>query len=381
MYYSEKGAAKKVVGAIAIPNPSDLMVHSVPIDEFLKADGPILDVRSPGEYDHAHIPSAVSFPLFDNDERAQVGTCYKQQGRDQAVELGLALVGPKLADFVTTAKQIAPNRCVRLHCWRGGMRSGSMAWLLETAGFSVTLLQGGYKAFRRWGRGILAIPKSIISLGGMTGTGKTAILLALAEQGEQILDLEGMAHHRGSSYGALGLPPQPSTEQFENVVAIATSQINPDRPIWIEAESRQIGRCRIPPELFDQMMQAPVIQVERSRSERIANLLVDYGEASTTGLIEATERLRKRLGGQRTKEAIAHIQARDLEPAIALVLDYYDKTYTYDLQKKRDVTIYPVNITGMDAADTASAVRQVATCHLSRQAIAPPGSSISAASS
>ncbi|NEQ97975.1 MAG: tRNA 2-selenouridine(34) synthase MnmH [Cyanothece sp. SIO2G6] len=346
------------------------MVQSVSVADFLNGSGPILDVRSPGEYDHAHIPAAISFPLFSNDERAQVGTCYKQQGRDQAVELGLALVGPKLANFVAEAKQIAPDRQVRVHCWRGGMRSGSMAWLLETAGFAVTTLPGGYKAFRRWGRQILAEPKSIISLGGMTGTGKTAILLALVEQGEQVLDLEGMAHHRGSSYGALGLPPQPSTEQFENLVAIATSHLNPHRPIWIEAESRQIGRCRIPPELFDQMMQAPVIQVERSRPERIANLMADYGEAESTGLIEATERLRKRLGGQRTKEAIAHIESGDLEPAIAMVLDYYDKTYTYDLQKKRNVDIYPVNITGMNAQTAAQAVCQAATVHLHDQQLA-----------
>lgn len=344
------------------------MVQSVAVDDFLKAHGPILDVRSPGEYDQAHIPSAVSFPLFTNHERAQVGTCYKHQGRDHAVELGLALVGPKLADFVIQAKQIAPDRQVRVHCWRGGMRSGSMAWLLETAGFAVTTLRGGYKAFRRWGRQRLASPQPMISLGGMTGTGKTAILLAMAAQGEQILDLEGMAHHRGSSYGALGLPPQPSTEQFENLVAIATAHLSPDRPVWIEAESKQIGRCRIPPELFSQMMQAPVIQVERSRSERIANLLADYGDADPMGLITATERLRKRLGGLRTQEAIAHIQTGNLEPAIATVLDYYDKTYTYDLQKKRDVAIYPIDITGMTAEAAAWAVRQAAATHLRNQA-------------
>ena len=180
------------------------MVHVVSIDTFLQMTSPILDVRSPGEFDHAHIPTALSFPLFDNDERAQVGTCYKQQSRDEAVELGLELVGPKLAMFVATAKTLSPERDVRVHCWRGGMRSGSMAWLLETAGFSVTTLTGGYKAFRHWVRETLAIPKPIISLGGMTGTGKTAILFALAEQGEQVLDLEGLAHHRGSSYGALG---------------------------------------------------------------------------------------------------------------------------------------------------------------------------------
>ena len=292
------------------------MVQSVTIDAFLNLTTPMLDVRSPGEFDQAHIPSALSFPLFDNDERAEVGTCYKQQGRDEAVELGLKFVGPKLATFVAQAKEIAPDRQVRVHCWRGGMRSGSMAWLLETAGFSVTTLTGGYKSFRQWVRQTLAVPKPIISLGGMTGSGKTAILMALADQGEQILDLEGIAHHRGSSYGALGLPPQPSTEMFENLVAIAWSQLDGDRSVWIEAESRQIGRCRVPEELFGPMMQAPVVQVERSRAERVAHLLDDYGDADRDGLIAATERLRRKLGGQRTQEAIAAAldNARDAVP-------------------------------------------------------------------
>lgn len=336
------------------------MVQSVCIDTFLQLTSPLLDVRSPGEFDHGHIPSAVGFPLFNNDERAEVGTCYKQQGHDQAVELGLKFVGPKLADFVIEAKTLAPDRTVRVHCWRGGMRSGSMAWLLETCGFSVTTLQGGYKAFRQWVRDTLTTPKPIISLGGMTGTGKTTILQALAAQGEQVLDLEGMANHRGSSYGALGLPPQPSTEQFENLVAIAWCQLDHHRPIWIEAESSQIGRCRIPPELFGPMMQAPVVQVKRSRSERVIHLLEDYGNADRAGLIAATERLKRRLGGLRTTEAIAAIKAGNLAPAIEIVLDYYDQAYTYDLNKKRDVVIYPVDAEGLNADQAAHLVKDAA---------------------
>ncbi|NEO34705.1 MAG: tRNA 2-selenouridine(34) synthase MnmH, partial [Symploca sp. SIO3C6] len=184
------------------------------------------------------------------------------------------------------------------------------------------------------------------------------ILKALARQGEQILDLEGIAHHRGSSYGSVGLPPQPSTEQFENIVAIDWADLDACRPIWVEAESRQIGRCRIPDELFGPMGQAPVVQVMRSRPERVANLLDDYGGANRDELVAATQRLQKRLGGLRTKEAIAHIQAEELAPAIEMVLDYYDKAYTYDLQKKRDVPIYPVDITGLNPAQAAQAVQQ-----------------------
>lgn len=240
---------------------------------FLSASSPILDVRSPGEFAQAHIPGAISFPLFSDEERSQVGICYKQEGRDRAVELGFAIAGPKLADMIAQAKEIAPDRRVRIHCWRGGMRSGAVAWALGMVGFEVTTLKGGYKAFRHWAMRQNERPLSVLTLSGMTGTGKTNILAALSAQGEQVLDLEAIANHRGSSYGALGLPPQPSTEQFENLIAMQWSKFDRDRPVWIEAESRGIGRCRVPIGIFNQMKQAPILQVVRPRSERLALLV------------------------------------------------------------------------------------------------------------
>jgi tRNA 2-selenouridine synthase len=329
------------------------MPLSLAAADFLTAPGIILDVRSPAEHEQGHIPGAISFPLFENDERARVGTCYKQEGREAAIVLGLELVGPKLARFVRQAKELTRDRSLRVHCWRGGMRSGSMAWLLETAGFQVTLLEQGYKGFRHWVRTVLAVPKPILTLGGMTGTGKTAVLHALAEQGEQILDLEALANHRGSSYGALGLPPQPTVEQFENLVAVAWAELDSDRPIWIEAESRMVGTCRVPDELFQQMMTAPVLQIERSRSERIDLLLQVYGECDRRQLIEATERLQKRLGGQHAHRAADLIRQDNLPAAMEIVLDYYDKTYLYDL-KRRNVTLYPVNVAGLPASAVAN---------------------------
>jgi tRNA 2-selenouridine synthase len=333
--------------------------------EFLEQPGPILDVRSPAEYEQGHIPGALSFPLFDNQERARVGTCYKQQGRDAAVELGLAIAGPKLAEFVAQARQLAADRVLRIHCWRGGMRSGSMAWLMETAGFQVCLLDRGYKGFRQWVRQVLAVAKPIWTLGGMTGTGKTAILHALREQGQPILDLEYFANHRGSSYGNLGLPPQPSTEHFENLLALAWSQLPADRPIWIEAESRMVGTCRIPDELFQQMVAAPVVQVERSRADRTALLLQDYGVIDRQQLIVATERLSKRLGGDRVRQATDLIRQGDLAAAIAIVLDYYDKTYRYDLQR-RQVPIYSVNVENCGPPESARRILAM-TQQLSKQ--------------
>ncbi|MCL6435655.1 MAG: tRNA 2-selenouridine(34) synthase MnmH [Leptolyngbyaceae cyanobacterium HOT.MB2.61] len=327
--------------------------------DFLTAPGAILDVRSPAEYQQGHIPGAVSFPLFTNEERAVVGTCYKQKGRDEAIEVGLAIAGPKLAQFVAQAKQLAPDRILRIHCWRGGMRSGSMAWLMETAGFRVFVLDKGYKGFRHWVRETLAVPKPILTLGGMTGTGKTAILRSLAAQGEQILDLEKYAHHRGSSYGNLGLPPQPSTEQFENVTAMEWAKFSSDRPVWVEAESRMVGTCRVADELFRQMMLAPVLQVERARDERISLLLKDYGSIDRNELMTATERLRKRLGGDRTQQAVNLIAQGNLVAAIEIVLNYYDKTYLYDL-KRRSVTIYSIDVSGLSPAESAALLIEMA---------------------
>ncbi|MEO1069256.1 MAG: tRNA 2-selenouridine(34) synthase MnmH [Cyanobacteria bacterium J06638_6] len=328
------------------------MPKPLAIDDFLQSSGPILDVRSPAEYDHGHIPGAVSFPLFSDDKRAQVGTCYKQVGRDAAVELGFDIAGPKCGEFVRAAKALAPKRKLRLHCWRGGMRSGGMGWILELAGFDVQTLTGGYKVYRRWVRDTLATPKPIVILGGMTGSGKTLILQALAALGESVLDLEGLAHHRGSSFGALLLPPQPSTEHYENLLAWQWDKFPVNRPIWLEAESRRVGTCRIPNELFAQMEAAPALEVVRSLDERL-DLLVDiYGEASIAELVDATERIRKRLGGDRTQTAVHHIKASNLRAACAIILDYYDRAYRHDLER-RGRTIPKLDISGLSPEDSA----------------------------
>lgn len=329
------------------------MAEALTVEAFLQASGIILDVRSPAEYAQGHIPGAVSFPLFTDEERATVGTCYKQQGRDQAVELGFEIAGPKCADFIKRAKALAEDRPLRLHCWRGGMRSEAVAWILTMAGLEVRLLVGGYKAFRRWVLERVEQPKPILIVGGMTGVGKTDILKALADRGAQVLDLERLANHRGSSYGNLGLPAQPTTEQFENEIALEWSAFNTQTPIWIEAESKRVGTCRIPQALFQQMDRSPVLEVNRSRQERIDALVELYGAADRQELIAATQRIHKRLGGQHTKAAVDFLQQGNLNAACDLILQYYDKTYTYDLQR-RQVPMYAIDITGCSAAMSAA---------------------------
>ncbi|NEP58970.1 MAG: tRNA 2-selenouridine(34) synthase MnmH [Symploca sp. SIO2G7] len=332
------------------------MPQILPITDFCQAPGPILDVRGPREYTQGHLPGAVSFPLFSDEERARVGSCYKQQGKETAVELGLELVGPKMAGLVKQAKILAPERQVRLHCWRGGMRSGSVGWLLEISGLEVSLLAGGYKAFRRWVRTTLATTRPMIVVGGMTGTGKTDILHGLTELGEQVLDLEGLANHRGSSYGALMLPSQPSTEHYENLLAEQWVGFDSQRPIWVEAESRQVGTCRIPDEIMEQMEAANTVELVRPQKERLDVLVNIYGQANPEELVAATERLRKRLGGLRTKEAVEHIKRGELAAAAAIILTYYDRTYRHDLIR-RGKQIPAINVSGMSVLQAADYLR------------------------
>ena len=310
------------------------MVRSLSCDHFLKAGGPLLDVRSPGEFARGHIPGAHNLPLFSDEERAGVGTLYKHQGRRAAVRRGLELVGPRLAVLAEQAAALAEaDANLRVHCWRGGLRSSSTAWLLETYDLSCTLLEGGYKAFRRWLRQALARSQPVVLLGGHTGSGKTDVLHALRSAGAQVLDLERLAHHRGSSFGGIGQPRQPTTEQFENEIAMALRAVSPHRVLWIEAESVQVGCCRIPPELFHQMEQAPLVELQRPDHERLDHLLATYGAMPRQELVEATRRIGKRLGPQRTRQAVDAIAAGNLRLACQVILSYYDRTYAHGLAR------------------------------------------------
>lgn len=308
---------------------------SLTVAAFLEGGGPILDVRSPAEYNHAHIPGAISLPLFNDAERAEIGTLYKQQGRSQAVHRGLELVGPRLARLAGQLREhaaTAAGQPLRLHCWRGGMRSGSVAWLAGTLDLPVQLLEGGYKRFRGWVLERFEQPWSIRLLGGRTGSGKTELLLALQRRGVAVIDLEGLAHHRGSSFGALGLPPQPSSEHYENLLALELQALRGAREIWLEAESSQVGRCRIPAGLWRQMQQAPVLEVRRPLQQRLDHLVAIYGVQDPAGLAEATRRIARRLGPQRTTAALEAIAQGDWPTACAQMLDYYDRCYDHELQ-------------------------------------------------
>ena len=310
------------------------MIKKLKIEDFLKEESILFDVRSPKEYQKAHIPGAINIPLFSDEERHVVGTTYVQNSREEAVELALKLVGPKLHDLVMEAKKHDPKRVAKIYCWRGGMRSNSVAWLLETAGFQCSTLIGGYKNFRKWVLASFEITHPIKLLGGFTGSGKTDILYELQKSGEQVLDLEDIANHRGSSYGALGKDPQPSVEHFENIIAMKWRQLLPQKNVWIEDESRLVGKCKIPDNLFKQMRNSELIFLERSEQERIEILYQHYHNLNKEELIAATKRLEKQLGGQKTKNIVLEIQNDNIKNAIKMVLEYYDKAYFFSLQRR-----------------------------------------------
>lgn len=332
-----------------------IMPQASAVGDFLEKSIsiPLIDVRSPAEYAHAHIPGAVNLPLFDNAERAQVGTCYKQVGRDEAVLLGLELVGPKLADFVKTTRQIAPNGEVLLHCWRGGMRSGSFAWLLETAGFKTYTLVGGYKAYRSQVLAAFEQPHQIFILGGKTGSGKTEILHELSKIGAQMIDLEGIANHKGSSYGAIGQAGQPSSEQFENDLYHHWQTLDATRPLWLEDESRSIGTCTIPQELWVQMRNAPVAFIDLPKAARVARLVQEYACYDHTLLLQATDRIKNRLGGQHYKAALEALDQRDYAQVADLTLNYYDKAYLHGLSKRTDSEVFTIDVQADSPKQTA----------------------------
>lgn len=319
------------------------MVKSVPIEEFLRkaAEYPILDVRTPLEFEAGHIPGAFNMPLFSNEERVIVGTIYKQQGRETAILKGLELIGPRMADIIRQAEEIAGDRKqILTHCWRGGMRSGSVAWLLGLYGFRVFTLEGGYKSFRKWIIDRFSIPYPIIILGGHTGSKKTEVLHQLKAKGEQVLDLEALANHKGSAFGAIGEQPQPSQEQFENLTGMRLAEFDTQKRIWVEDESRMIGKKVIPDALWLQMRENPVLFLDIDLEERVKYLVTTYGTFPQDKLEESILKIEKRLGGLDTKLAVEALQKGELDITAAILLRYYDKTYTHGLSKREADMVY-----------------------------------------
>lgn len=310
------------------------MIQTVGPEAFLRLmdDGiPALDVRSPAEYGHSRVPEALSFPLFTDEERHQIGTLYKQVSEWDAMMKGLEFAGPRMRTFLEEAVRIAPQRQVAVYCWRGGKRSGSMAWLLDNAGFRVNLLESGYKGARRYFLEQFEQPWILVRLGGRTGSGKTRVLHALKARGEQVIDLEGLASHRGSAFGNLGLQAQPSNEFFENLLGDRLRTLDAARTIWVEDESRHIGRLTIPKPFWDTLVSSPVLVIEVPMEARIQEILTHYGGQEHQGLADAFRRITRKMGPQHVRQALELLENGDLDSAARMALVYYDRTYDYHL--------------------------------------------------
>ncbi|MBL0883433.1 MAG: tRNA 2-selenouridine(34) synthase MnmH [Chitinophagaceae bacterium] len=330
------------------------------IEDFiaLAKQYPVFDVRSEGEYQHARFPHAHSLPLFNNEERKVVGTAYKQESKQKAIKLGLEYFGPKMVKMVEEVENVVvggqltidrkkngkkenktadiSDKTVLVYCWRGGMRSAGVAWLLDLYGFKVYTLVGGYKSYRNWvlKQFVKEYPFKII--GGYTGSGKTEVLHALAQQGETVIDLEGLACHRGSAFGNLGQPQQPKQEMFENLLANALAlAAEKNNTIWLEDESQRIGEVNIPTPVFTFMRTRRVYFLDIPFEERLNYIVSGYGKFKKEDLINATVRIQKRLGGLEAKIAVNYFIENDIHAAFSVLLQYYDRFYTKSMSNMR----------------------------------------------
>lgn len=322
------------------------MATRISIKTFFELNKEIsfIDVRTPSEFKQGHIPGAINIPIFSDSERVEIGTAYKHNGKISATLIGLEKVGPKMRILAEQAIKYAKDGKLLVHCWRGGMRSESMAWLFEKAGVECFVLNGGYKAYRRYAKNQLSRKSKMIILSGSTGSGKTDILKALQSQGEQIIDLEGLAHHKGSAFGSIGEPEQVSTEQFENNLYHEYAQLELNKPIWVEDESRSIGKNFIPEEFYVQMRNAQVLKISLPKEVRVKRLVEEYTHTDKEVLIFHLNRIKKRLGPNQTKLSIEAVEKNDMTTAVDLTLSFYDKAYEYGLSKRNIQSVFYLDL-------------------------------------
>ena len=332
-------------------------ITSLPFEEFRNNNGPIIDIRSPKEFSQGHWPGSTNIPLFSNKEREIVGITYKQKGSREAISIGIKLIIPKLSSLKNSLNllnnktqndtETSEKKYLRFYCWRGGLRSKSVVWLATLLGLNAIQLKGGYKSYRKWVLNQFEKDWNINLIGGKTGSGKTNLLHSLAKEGIATIDLEGLANHRGSSFGAMGLSVQPSCEQYENLLAESLNKLNSrsSNAIWVEDESPNLGRCRIPNGLMKQMRIAPLLEIIKNKEERVQELINVYSQHSKRELKEATLRIQKRLGPQRTQTALNAISENNWEIACKAILDYYDRCYEHQLLKVKNKL--KVNLSGL----------------------------------
>lgn len=336
------------------------MVKNIEAELFIQnsPQGVIIDVRTPAEYAAGHIVGAVNMPLFTNEERAVVGTIYKQQSKDKAIEKGLEFVGPRMAEMVKMCRKLlrkADKTTLYIYCWRGGMRSNSVAWLMQTAGMEVRVLHGGYKAYRHsFTETLLSGRWRLMVVGGPTGCGKTYLLEELQKQGEQIIDLEEIAKHKGSAFGRHGFEEaQPSSEHFANILYDELLKLDENRIIWCEGESMSIGHVFMPQEMYNLIQKSPFVYYEIPLEDRIDHIMEDYGTCPKEGLIACFEKIKKRLGYDRAQMAIEAVENGDIRSATEIAITYYDKGYANSIGGRQGAIIDKVKLTSYNLSEAA----------------------------
>jgi tRNA 2-selenouridine synthase len=327
----------------------------------------IIDVRSPSEFAEDHIPGAISLPVLTDAERAEVGTIYVQDSAFKARRLGAALVARNIALHLETELAGRPQGWKPLvYCWRGGQRSSAMATILGQVGWRTSVLNGGYRTYRRRVNARLydePSPLRLVLIDGCTGVGKTEVLARLAERGVQTLDLEALAEHRGSLFGALPGRPQPSQKLFETRLLLALDALDPSRPVAVEAESSKIGECFVPPALWNLMLVAPRIELTAPTLERARYLVRAYADIieNAEALDAMLARLPRHIGHAEVETWRALGEARDFEAlAEALIGVHYDPAYLRSSRKDARQRLAVLEMPDLAPASLDAAAEQIA---------------------
>ncbi|HEX2977132.1 MAG TPA: tRNA 2-selenouridine(34) synthase MnmH [Bacteroidales bacterium] len=272
----------------------------------------------------------------------------------------MKLTGPSMSEKLREALKNASDGKLLVHCWRGGMRSKAMAWLFSLGGIDTILLEGGYKAYRHHVLDSLSENRKSIILGGMTGRSKTHILKFLKENGQQVIDLEGIANHKGSAFGALGQEPQPTTEQFSNLLYDEWKRLDSEKPVWLEDESRSIGSVFMPEHFFLNMQEEKTIVLMMAPEIRLPRLMKEYSVYPPELLKASVMKISKRLGGDNTRDALESIDNGDIAKAILISLNYYDKAYQFSIKKKNNSEIIYVETDTDDIETNAKKILEAA---------------------
>ena len=321
------------------------------IEDFLRLrqSHSVVDVRSQGEFSQGHIHGAINIPILNNEERVAVGTDYKQKGQQEAIKTGFRLVGPRLLDIINETQRITNDKEILVHCWRGGMRSSNFCQFVGMSGIKSHQLEGGYKAYRHQVLESFKRPVQIILLTGCTGSGKSEILRALKANGEQVLDLEDLAHHKGSAFGGLLMPQQPTTEQFQNKLFEEILQLDLTKRIWVEDESIAIGKIFLPHDFWLRMNESPLVQMNVSKDIRVQRLVSEYGSADRDEFLTIMGKVVTKLGGQHYNAAKEKLLQGDMASTIDILLTYYDKAYLNSISKRNNRIQFNLDWNGMDA--------------------------------